>query len=197
MNRAENYSLLLLAGGKSRRMGTDKAELVYAGKSFLENSIEKAKMLGIDQIYLCGQREAQHGVHIAEDIYPGMGPMAGLHAGMKKMKTAFCLVLPVDVPQIPRELLNELLEYHEKNAAMFLEEQKPLVIKHQEMLEPLIGIYPTAMADVIEGRILEQQLSVHRMLKHSGCECYETEIPEWQIANINPREEYGKLLKRV
>ena len=43
MARADNYSLLLLAGGKSSRMGTNKAELLYEGRTFIENLMEKAK----------------------------------------------------------------------------------------------------------------------------------------------------------
>ena len=41
MDTGKSYSLLLLAGGKSRRMGTDKASLLYGGKTFAELIIEK------------------------------------------------------------------------------------------------------------------------------------------------------------
>ena len=45
MSRADKYSLLLLAGGKSKRMGANKAELLYNGKTFVGTLIEKAKQL--------------------------------------------------------------------------------------------------------------------------------------------------------
>ena len=54
MERNNRYSLLLLSGGKSRRMGTDKAALLYEGKSFLEHMLDKARNLGIDKFYLSG-----------------------------------------------------------------------------------------------------------------------------------------------
>ena len=59
MGRADNYSLLLLAGGKSSRMGTNKAELLYEGKSFLENIIEKAKCLGLKELYISGYQRLE------------------------------------------------------------------------------------------------------------------------------------------
>ena len=53
-NRAERYSLLLLAGGKSSRMGEDKAELLMDGESFLSCQIKKADRLGIREVYVSG-----------------------------------------------------------------------------------------------------------------------------------------------
>ena len=197
MCRYENYSLLLLAGGKSRRMGQDKALLLYQGKSFLENSIEKAAVLGIQKIYLSGNREKTKDVTVVEDIYPGLGPMAGLHAGMKSIETPYFFVLPVDVPQIPVQLLENMLESHEnvlKNKSTL---EKPYVLRHEGMLEPLIGIYPTSMAQYLEEKIQKEQLSVFRMLKELECDCFEADVMPWQIANINTQEDYEQLLKRV
>ena len=70
MGRADNYSLLLLAGGKSSRMGTNKAELLYEGRSFLENIIEKAKCLGLKKIYISGYQGNYDDVQVVYDIYP-------------------------------------------------------------------------------------------------------------------------------
>ena len=53
-NRAELYSLLLLAGGKSSRMGEDKAGLLLDGESFLSCQIKKAEKLGIREVYVSG-----------------------------------------------------------------------------------------------------------------------------------------------
>lgn len=197
MDRADCYSLLLLAGGKSSRMGKDKAELLYKGKTFVENSIAKAAKLGIRQIYLSGDQHKRDDVSIVKDIYPQQGPLGGIHACMKEMKTPYCLILPVDVPQIPVEILEELLKCHERHNRNTDGKQFPLLLKHETFMEPLIGIYPVMMADFIEERIQAEQLSVFRMVETWGCECFQTDIPEWQVANINTQEEYEKLLKRV
>ena len=54
MARSNEYSLLLLAGGKSARMGQSKAQLLYQGKPFLEHMLDKARNLGIEKYYISG-----------------------------------------------------------------------------------------------------------------------------------------------
>ena len=195
MNRADNYSLLLLAGGKSSRMGTDKAELLYEGQTFVENLIEKAKGLGIQNIYLSGHQKNRSDVEVVWDIYPEVGPLGGLHAGLKAVTTPYCLVLPVDIPQIPSDFLESMIKEHELQCLHFKEKNLPLLLECDGFLEPLIGIYPEKMVDFIEGKIKEQRLSVFRMLKEWGNRRFTTDISGWQIANINTQEDYKNLIE--
>ncbi len=197
MDRADNYSLLLLAGGKSSRMGKNKAELLYKGRTFVENLIEKAKKLGIQKIYLSGYQGERDDAEVVWDIYPEVGPLGGLHAGLNTVTTPYCLVLPVDIPQIPMKFLETMLEEHRKQCLNAKEENLPLLLERDGFLEPLIGIYPVKMIDFIEGKIIEQRLSVFRMLKEWGSRSFTTEIPEWQTANVNTQEDYIELLKKV
>jgi len=195
MERADNYSVLLLAGGKSSRMGTNKAELLYKGRTFVDNLIEKAKKLGIKRIYLSGYQKELKDVQLVYDIYPEIGPLGGLHAGLQAVKTPYCLVLPVDIPQIPERFLEELLVFHEHTMEELEGGAKPLVVERDGFLEPLLGIYPISMIKFIEEKILSERFSVFRMIKEWGCVCFRTDIPEEQIANINTREDYEKLIK--
>ena len=102
--RQNRYSLLLLAGGKSARMGTNKAELLYEGKTFLEHMLDKARMLGIDKYYISGYESPRDDVHTVWDQYENRGPLGGIHACMKSMDTPYCLVVPVDTPNLPSEI---------------------------------------------------------------------------------------------
>ena len=194
MGRADNYSLLLLAGGKSSRMGTNKAELLYEGRTFVENLIEKAKCLGLQKIYLSGYQNKLENIQVVYDIYPEIGPLGGLHAGLLAVQTPYCLVLPVDIPQIPVGLLEELLDTHEKQILDCEMEKLPLVVERDGFMEPLIGVYPASMLEFIEDRIKAQRLSVFRMLKEWGSRNFVADIPAWQIANINTKEDYEKLI---
>ena len=188
VNRKEQYSLILLAGGKSSRMGSNKAELLYKGQTFTRALLEKVKKLGIEQICISGFEEV--GIETVWDIYQDIGPLGGLHACMKQIRTPYCLVIPVDVPQMPVEVLDALLKYHETMAGGKL----PVLLKHGERRENLIGIYPVQMVDYIEERIREHKLSVHGMLDTWGNVCFETDVPGWQVENINTREAYETLL---
>lgn len=178
-------------------MGSNKAELIFKGKTFVENSIEKAGLLGIKNIFLSGQDKDRADLEVVWDVYKEVGPLGGMHACMRRMETPYCLILPVDVPQIPVEYLETLLSAHELWCKDPGNMNLPFLLKHEEFMEPLIGIYPVMMAAFIEDRIKEKRLSVFRMIEAWGCRCFEADIPAWQIANINTPEEYEKLLNRV
>ncbi len=189
-NRSKKYSLLLLAGGKSSRMGQNKAQLLYEGKTFMENLICKGKQLGIEQIYVSGYQGEREDVESVGDIFPERGPLGGIHACMRRIETPFCLVLPVDVPQIPVEVLERLLMFHECSR-----EKVPVLLEHGNRKEYLIGVYPVDMVDFIENLIRERSASVHGLLRDWGFSCCKMEVPEWQVENINTQEAYQKLLE--
>ena len=189
MVRNEQYSLLLLAGGKSARMGTSKAELLYEGKTFLQHMIDKAHALGIDKCYISGYTSQQEDVKTVWDIYPDRGPLSGIHATMRTMTTPYCLVLPVDAPKLPVEILEGLLQRHEAS-----NNQKVLIWEHGVRQEPLIAVYPTAMAGAIEELIRDHAAPVFRAIDTWGFESFRMEMEQEQIININTPELYKKLL---
>lgn len=219
INRAELYSLLLLAGGKSSRMGKDKAELLLDGESFLDCQIKKAEKLGIREVYVSGHdtgecvfrnEKTKSSIHIqvVSDIYRERGPLGGLHACMKAMDTPYCLVLPVDVPQLPVKMLEDLLLAHEDRLDAVDTEDfrhfgyeragsnagKPLLAVHGERTEPLMGIYPVCMTDFIGEQIQKASAPVFRILDAWGYDTCRIFVEEWQIQNINTPEDYRELL---
>ena len=189
MARNEQYSLLLLAGGKSARMGTSKAELLFEGKTFLQHMLDKAHAVGIENCYISGYTSRQENVQTVWDIYPDRGPLSGIHATMRTMTTPYCLVLPVDAPKLPVEILEGLLRRHEESR-----NSKVLIWEHGVRQEPLIAVYPTTMADTIEELIREHSAPVFRAIDTWGFDSFRMEMPEEQIININTPELYKKLL---
>lgn len=189
MERRDQYSLLLLAGGKSARMGTAKAELLYEGKTFLKHMLDKAHALGIKNCYISGYASQQEDVITVWDHFPDRGPLGGLHACMKAISTPYCLVLPVDAPKLPVEILEGLLLQHEKQ-----KNEKVLIWEHGVRQEPLIAVYPTIMADTIEAMIRSHAAPVFRAIDTWGFESFRMEMTEEQIINVNTPELYKKLL---
>lgn len=189
MKRQDQYSLLLLAGGKSSRMGTNKAELLYEGKTFLEHMLDKARDLGIQSFYISGYDSPRDDVRTVWDIYKNRGPLGGLHACMKAMDTPYCLVLPVDAPKLPTDILKALLKRHEERT-----DENILIWEHGVRQEPLIAVYPVAIADTIEALIREQASPVFRALEVWGYTRYRVEMEEEQILNVNTPEAYRRLL---
>lgn len=187
--RSDVYSLLLLAGGKSTRMGSNKAELLYEGKTFLEHMLDKARHLGIEKFYISGYESPREDVRTVWDHYENRGPLGGLHASMKAMDTPYCLVLPVDAPGLPQNILEALLTRHENQ-----QNENVLIWEHGVRQEPLIAVYPVAIADTIEALIREQAAPVFRCLSVWGYDRFRMEMEEEQILNVNTPEAYKRLL---
>ena len=146
-------------------------------------------------MYCSGFAQVEQNVEVVWDVFPDRGPLGGLHACMKQIKTPYCLVLPVDVPQIPVEVLSNLLEFHKKISEEDMEKQVPVLLEHDERREYLIGIYPVEMVDAIEDLIRERSAPVHRLLTSWGFLCCKMEIAQWQVENINTQEAYQNLLE--
>lgn len=90
---------VILVGGKSRRMGRDKAFLEVAGKPMFERVLEVFRE-NFSRIILAGDRRerfAGHGLPIHEDIYPGSA-LGGLYTGLVRAETEYVFVAPCDVP---------------------------------------------------------------------------------------------------
>lgn len=189
------YSLLLLAGGKSSRMGRDKAELLLGEKSFLECILEKAEMLGIRKKYISGHGWEGKGVRTVPDRYRERGPLGGMHACFSVMDTPYALVLPVDVPQISMSVLQILLDAHgrllNKNHQEYV---RPLLLSHGERTEPLIGIYPAMLGRKIGAIIEKKPAPVFRLLDETGYDICRVSAREWELGNINTPKDYEMLL---
>ena len=105
------YSLLL-AGGKSSRMGEDKRLLVYRGRTLLEHSLHLLKQTGADEILISGDVDGYDSI---PDMVPDCGPPGGIHAALHhiesrgKLDDALLLVVPVDMPLLDSGTLAQLV----------------------------------------------------------------------------------------
>ena len=97
---------IILAGGKSTRMGVDKADLVLDGKTLLEIQIDKMMDMHLTDIMVSGYRGSSPRIKYIEDLVKGMGPLGGLQACFAAADCSDCLVLSVDTPLIPIGALN-------------------------------------------------------------------------------------------
>jgi molybdenum cofactor guanylyltransferase len=108
--QAQPISAFVLAGGKSTRMGTDKAVLSLHGRTLLETALTAARAAA-QQVAIIGPPEL-YGPHarVIADIYPGCGPLGGIHAALSNTKTEFNVILAVDTPFISADLLAYLAQ---------------------------------------------------------------------------------------
>ena len=105
-----NISGIILAGGKSSRMGTDKAMLIFNEKPFIQHIIDAMKPL-VNNIIIVSDNEERTflGINRTNDIIKDAGALAGLYSGVHYSKTDCNLIVSCDVPLITTEVLQLLI----------------------------------------------------------------------------------------
>ncbi|MBP1764974.1 MAG: mobA 3 [Firmicutes bacterium] len=104
---------IVLAGGRSSRMGKDKAELPWQGGTMLSAAVDKLALFCKEIIVVGPQRTLERNVRWTQDRYVGKGPLAGLHAGLEEASDDSVLVVPCDMPTLPVRVLEEIIKVAE------------------------------------------------------------------------------------
>ncbi len=94
---------VILAGGKSSRMGTDKAQLSFAGNSMLTHTKQLLSQANVQNIVVSGKD------YQCPDIIENAGPLGGIHSVIKAYRPSAILVLPIDMPLMQPKLLEQLI----------------------------------------------------------------------------------------
>ncbi len=104
-----DLTAFILAGGKSTRMGADKAFVALQGRTLLARALELARSVA-GEVRIVGDRTKFAAfAPVVEDVFPGCGPLAGIHAALRASLTDLNLMLAVDLPLISPELLQYLV----------------------------------------------------------------------------------------
>lgn len=176
------FSGMILAGGKSSRMGREKANLLLHGKTLLEWQADKLRALGITDILLSGANcPALPGTKIIPDILQERGPLGGLHACLQTAEHPQCIVLTVDTPLLPAWVLSKMCCAHEMGVT---------VLGHHGKQEPLIGVYDKSVGEVIAPLIAERSAPVRALRDLVEWSVYEYYGPEELLLNCNTPEEF-------
>ncbi len=111
MTGVNSIGVFVLAGGRSTRMGTDKALLVLDGKTLLEHALSIARELSdCVRIVGAGDRYSSFGCEIVEDEFPQCGPLGGIHAALGASDREVNIVLSVDTPLVRANFLRYLVQ---------------------------------------------------------------------------------------
>ncbi len=141
----EQITGIILAGGKSSRMGKDKGLCEFNGKALVEYAIETLKPLCGSLLISANyypEKYSRYGIPVIADEVKDIGPMGGIYTCLKKSKTQHNLVLSCDTPFVGTLLLKHLLNHVEK-------EQVVAPAHHKFLVEPLSAYYATnVLADI-------------------------------------------------
>lgn len=133
---------VILAGGKSSRMGTDKGLLKLGGKCMIEYQLDTLSEINVPcSISTSNKQYIQFGLPVITDQYQNIGPLGGIHAVLKRGKVERLIVLSVDAPLVSRAIVKKLIEEYESEQIVYSkcgDKEFPLIgVYHQEILPDL------------------------------------------------------------
>ncbi|WP_338471094.1 molybdenum cofactor guanylyltransferase [Niallia sp. XMNu-256] len=149
---------IILAGGKSSRMGTNKALLTIEGKTVIERIVESLEQM-VDHIIIVTNHFSDYEflqLPMVEDKQKDMGPLAGIEAGLSASNTEKNLIVACDMPFISIDLGKYLLT--------LLDHYQAAVPEIDGQLHPLFAAYRKQIVPRVAQSLSEKQLRIRQLL---------------------------------
>jgi molybdopterin-guanine dinucleotide biosynthesis protein A len=179
---------IILAGGESSRMGSDKGLQLLCGKPLISYTIQVLSELCSTIIISTSSDVYQSfGYKTVADDIPGIGPMGGIYSALRQSKTDANLVLSCDLPFVSKELLSFILE----NASGF---QVAVPWQGNRHYEPLCGFYNLSVLSQMGAYIqkgnyklpdLFEDISINRLNINMSMDFYSPEL----FFNVNSKHD--------
>lgn len=190
---------VILAGGKSARMGFDKQLLVVNERRLIDGLRRKLSHEFDEIIVVTNRSEYYLGFSdkITKDIIVGKGPLSGIHAGLSEAASQLVYFVACDMPTINLEYIR----YMEKEIEDL--DIKACVTNFGEWIEPFNAFYSKEMIKDIEEHLLRNRKSVFSLLRKLPVHYIEEEkarefCPNWEMfLNLNTKEDLNHFLKNI
>jgi molybdopterin-guanine dinucleotide biosynthesis protein A len=142
---ARDIGIFILAGGKSTRMGRDKAFVEFEGRTLLARALALARSITPNVVIVGNREKFSAYAPVVEDVFCERGPLGGIHAALLASQTDLNLVLGVDMPFVTQAFLQHLVSVA-KHAARDI----AVVPRSVGRLQPLCAVYRREFAGVAE-----------------------------------------------
>lgn len=190
--RVGDLTAFILAGGRSQRMGQDKAFLELGGRTLLDRAIEIAQFVAPTVRIVAPQEKFLTIARTVEDVYADCGPLGGVHAALACTSTELNLVLAVDLPFVEPEFLSYLVAQATQVTALVT------VPEAAKGLQPLCAVYRRDFRDPAENALRKKKNKIDALF--SGVETRVITEPEItrmgfssrMFQNLNTPEEFEK-----
>lgn len=200
-----DVTCVILAGGKSSRMGQNKALMKLGSKTVIERMIDIVAPIFNEKIIITNTPGDFKflGLPVYEDVYKYKGPLAGIHSGLLHSKSERNFVLSCDIPLMTAEMINYIVDFPT---------DKPVTIcQAAGYLQPLAGVYSKKIFSALDEHLKNfEMLSSEGKIKHKkncGMHDFLDSIPSEIINpenldfysddlffNMNNPEDYDKLI---
>jgi molybdenum cofactor guanylyltransferase len=160
-SRLLNLSAVLLAGGESRRMGTDKAKFLFGARPLWEVQLKTLRRLQPVEIFVSARTDPSwrpNDVQFIADIPPSCGPLSGLAASLVKIRTAHLLALAIDMPFMTKNYLRLMCDAIVPGCGV--------VAKIDNRAEPLAAVYPREAQIDFRVALAGKDFSLQKIVHH-------------------------------
>jgi len=193
----DQCSAILIAGGRSRRMGRPKAALPIGGMSMLEHVASRVAPLVREIVVVAAadQHLPTTGARVIRDRVRDEGPLPALALGLGAVATPWAFALGCDTPLVRRAVLGALLAEHEGATAV--------VPRWDGRLQPLVALYHRALAPGIEALVARDERRMQAVANLPGVRIVEAERlapldPEgWSFRSLNTPDAYADALRHL
>ena len=185
----------ILVGGKSSRMGSNKAFLELKGKTFIELQIELLREM-FDEIFISANTSSEYeylNLPIFKDVYPGKGPLGGIYTSLINSSSLHTFMLACDMPFVGPELIKHLKD--------LTKEYDVVIPKSEKGLEPLHAFYSKKCIDPIKRSLDENNLRIISFFPHVKVKIVELDSMassdrfKNSIKNLNTMDDYEDVAK--
>ena len=169
-----DFSVAIMAGGQSRRMGTDKAFVLLEGRPLIQHLLERVAGLGQRETFIVTNQPEQYaplGLPLFPDVLPGKGSLGGIYTALHHSASPYTLVLAVDQPLVVPDLLRHMIGLCAGNA------YDVIVPRREGYPQGLHAIYSRACLGPIRARLDADRLKVIGF--YSEVRVYALDEPEY------------------
>ncbi len=195
---------VVLAGGRSTRMGADKRQLRIADAELLALAVEKLRPICNEIIVAVAKNERLKlpKVKIVTDFARGKGPMAGICSALCAMRGTLAVVLACDLPLLGTDFLQFLVSCARDPDSVGVNFDI-VVPKNRGQLEPLAAVYRASVRSPMRAWVAAERLSLSAFIRESGLrircvgarELSQFGAPSRMFLNVNTPADYARAVK--
>ena len=176
---------VIIAGGKSSRMGSPKGFLEYNGFTFTDHIIYNTSVFDIQYISANSDLYNSFGCKIITDNYVDIGPMGALQACLSKCEKEYVFFIPCDMPFISEETVFHLYNQMKPDS-------DAVVFKTDDKIFPTVGVYKKTVLPQIEAQIQTGSYKMMELLNRINTQYISPHLAN-QFKNINTPQDYKNI----
>lgn len=159
----------ILVGGRSRRMGSDKAQLKISGRTLCHLIIEKLQQAGCENVFLVGKKSIPISIPQIPESWPDYHPLYGVYTALTHCCGDRCIITPCDIPFVSTTTYQQLLS-----------QSVTTVLSTPSKKQPLLGLFYTSKREQALS-YAQQHRSVMSFVENEAC----IVVPSDELRNIN------------